>query len=338
MLGRASARVDENSRKRMRVARTVRTLRSPLKGKERVRAAVGTRSLDELHDHTNLLNASNEHHASASGAHYSSLPIMPPKTAPSQAVCDSALTDTDTDDVPIMNLDGAVDGTSCSSTRERSLTRHAPPRALTTEDPQGHVTPSSPTSVRLVPTTVRPPVQPALQPKPVAEVAKSAKPTTLAPPPLAPLASACPQADTPTPTRPPATDAVAGAARRKGAGGSAALMTPESLPRRGTSVSSTTNISTTTASQSLLSSSQAHRRALGMTRTASASSSSVRHSSAVKRPFRPPRVQSPTKSQSQQQWQQKDAKSPGGSDPDSSFDLAFDFDPEALEAAMRRYD
>jgi hypothetical protein len=28
----------------------------------------------------------------------------------------------------------------------------------------------------------------------------------------------------------------------------------------------------------------------------------------------------------------------GGADPDSSFDLSFDFDPEALEAAMKQYD
>ncbi|KAN0137343.1 hypothetical protein V8E53_004788 [Lactarius tabidus] len=339
MLGRASARVDENSRKRMRVARTVRTLRSPLKGKERVRAGMGTRSLDELHDHTNLLNASSEHHASTSGAHYSSLPIMPPKTTPSQAVGDATLTDTDADDVPIMNVDCAVDSTSCSSAREKSLTRHVAPPALATEDSQGNAEPFSPTRARprAVTTTVHPPPQPPLPSKPVAAV--STKPMTLVPTPLAPLASACPQSDTSTPTRPPVTgEATTGAARRKGAGGSAALMTPESLPRRGAPVSTTTNVSTITASQSLLSSSQGHRRALGMTRAVSASSSSVRHSSAVKRPFRPPRVQSPSKSQSQQQWQQKDSKSPGGSDPDSSFDLAFDFDPEALEAAMKPYD
>ena len=336
MLGRASARVDENSRKRMRVSRTVRTLRSPLKGKERVRAAAGTRSLDELHDHTNLLNASSEHLTSTSGAQYSSLPIMPPKTTPSQAVGDSALTDTETDDVPIMNVGCAVDNTSCSSIREKSLTRHAPPRTLTAENSQEITGPSSPTLVTT--TNFRHPLQPALPSKHVDVATKS---TTFAPPPLASLATACPQLDTSTPTTPPVIDVTAGAARRKSAGGaSAALMTPESLPRRGVSVSTTTNASTATASQSLLSSSQGqYRRALGMTRTASSSSSStVRQSAAVKRPFRPPRVQSPRKSQSQQQWQQKDAKSPGGSDPDSSFELAFDFDPEALEVAMRPYD
>jgi hypothetical protein len=338
MLGRASARVDENSRKRMRVARSVRTLRPPLKGKERVRAAAGSRSLDELHDHTNLVNASqSEHRASTSGVHYSSLPIMPPKFSPSQVVGDATLTDTDADDLPVMNVDhdaaaGAVDITGDSSTRARNLTRHVPPRSLTTE--QECVEPSSPTPVRPAPTALRPPQQPSLQPKPMVAAATSIKPTSLAPPSLTPLVSACPQPDTPTPTRPPATDAEAGAAARKVAGGSTALMTPESLPRRGASVSTATNVSTTTASQILLSSSQGPRRALGMTRKTSAPSSSVRHSASVKRPFRPPRVQMPT----QQQWQQKDSKGSEASDPDSSFDLAFDFDPEALEAAMRPYD
>ncbi|KAF8266733.1 hypothetical protein EI94DRAFT_1701541 [Lactarius quietus] len=343
MLGRASARVDENSRKRMRVTRTVHTLRSPLKGKERVRAAVGTRSLDELHDHTNLVNASSEHRVGTSSAHYSSLPIMPPKISPSQTVCDTTLTDTDADSAPITNVEPdagahAVDINTGSSTRARSVTQHAPPCSLTTENSQGRAEPSTPMPIRPVPIALRPPppLQPAL-PKPVLAVATSTKPTPLAPPALAPLASACPQPDTPTATRPPAKYAATKAAARKGANGPATPITPESLPRRGASVSATANASTTTASQSLLSSSQGPRRALGMTRTASASSSSVRYSATVKRPFRPPRVQAPT-SQPQQQSPKKDVKSLEGSDPDSSFDLAFDFDPEELEAAMRPFD
>ncbi|KAI9457971.1 hypothetical protein BJY52DRAFT_1270667 [Lactarius psammicola] len=341
MLGRASARVDENSRKRMRAARSVRTLRSPLKGKDRVRAAAGTRSLDELDDHTNILHAASEHRAGTSGTHYSSLPAMPPKVCPSQAVGDASLTDTDADDVSILNVDpdacaGAADNAGDSySSRARSVTQHVPPHSSTTGHPQGRAGSPSPTPVRPAPTTLCPPPKPA-----AAASAAPTKPTPLAPPSLAPLASACPQHPVPTPTRPSATDAVAGAAARKRARGSAVPITPESLPRRGASASTTTT--TITASQSLLSSSQGPRRALGMTRTAassasasaSASSSKVQHSAAVKRPFRPPRVQVPTKSQ----WQQKETKSPGGSDPDSSFDLAFDFDPEALEAAMRPYD
>ncbi|KAH9014080.1 hypothetical protein EDB85DRAFT_2030801, partial [Lactarius pseudohatsudake] len=345
MLGRASARVDENSRKRMRAARTVRTLRSPLKGKERVRSAAGTRSLDELQDHTNLLPAASEHRASTSGAHYSSLPVVPPNVFPSQTVGDTTLTDVDADDVPIMDVEpgpcaGTINNTGDpGSTRASGVTQ---PCSATTGHPQRRAEPPSPTPVRPAPITRHPPLQPAQPPKSVAAAsAAPIQPTPLAPPPIAPLASAFPRHPVPTPTRPPA-DAVAGAATRKGVGVSAAPMTPESLPRRGASAFTTT----ITPSQLSLSSSQGPRRALGMTRTApssalaAASSSKVQHSAAVKRPFRPPRVHVPTKRQSQQQqqqWQQKEAKSPGVSDPDSSFDLAFDFDPEALEVAMRPY-
>ncbi len=267
---------------------------------------------------------------------------MPPEVSPSQAVGDAALTDTDADDGPIMDVDpdacaGTVDNTGDScSTRARSVTQHVPPRSSTAGHSQGRAGPPSPTPVRPATTTLRTPPQPAPPPKPAAAAAAPTKPTPLAPPSLVPLASAYPQNTVPTPTRRSAIDAAA----RKGAGGSAVPMTPESLPRRSVSASTTT----ITASQSFLSSSQGPRRALGMTRTAassvsaSASSLNVQRSAAVKRPFRPPRVQAPTKGQSQQQWQQKEAMSPGGSDPDSSFDLAFDFDPEALEAAMRPYD
>jgi hypothetical protein len=345
MLGRASARVDENSRKRMRAARSVRVLRSPLKGKERVRAAAGTRSLDELHDHTNSVSASSEYRAGTSGVHYSSLPVMPPKFSPLQMAGTAALTDTDADDALIMDVRpdacaGTVDNAvNLCSTRAGSVTQHVPPLSTTTENSQGRAEPPSPTPVRPVPAILRPQPQPALQPKPIAVAATSTKPTPLALPSFAPLVSAFPQHPVPTPTRPFAMEAVAGAAAKKDGGGSAMPMTPESLPRRGASASTTT----ITASQLLLSSSQGPRRALGMTRTLSASaststSSNVQHSAAVKRPFRPPRVQVPTKSRSQQQWQKADTNSPEGSDPDSSFELAFDFDPEALEAAMRPYD
>ena len=345
MLGRASARVDENSRKRMRVARSVREFRSPLKGKERARAAAGTRSLDELHDHTNLVSSSGDHRTGASGVHYSSLPIMPPKLSPLQAAGDAALTDTDADDAPTMGVkpdaySGTIDNTGdSSSTRARSVSLHVPLCSTTTERPQGWE-PPSPTPVRPAPTTLHPQPQPTAQPKLVAAAATSAKPTPLAPPSFVPLATACPQHPIPTPTRTSPIEAVVGAAAKKGAGGSGVPITPESLPRRGSSASTTA----ITASQLLLSSSQGPRRALGMTRNAallapaSTSSSNAQHSAAVKRPFRPPRVQVLTKRQSQQQRQKTDSNSPGSSDPDSSFDLAFDFDPEALEAAMKPYD
>jgi hypothetical protein len=42
---------------------------------------------------------------------------------------------------------------------------------------------------------------------------------------------------------------------------------------------------------------------------------------------------------SQRQRRQEDGNKKGsGADPDSSFDISFDFDPEALEAAMKQYD
>ena len=80
----------------------------------------------------------------------------------------------------------------------------------------------------------------------------------------------------------------------------------------------------------------------------------------MKKPFRPPQPRSATpapqattvpvaKSQipptsshshnSQRQRRQEDrGKRGSGADPDSSFDISFDFDPEALEAAMKQYD
>jgi hypothetical protein len=93
-----------------------------------------------------------------------------------------------------------------------------------------------------------------------------------------------------------------------------------------------------------------------MTRTVPLSSSSnnaTRHSAAIKKPFRPPLAARPAptaitsshrelqrRQQQHQQRQKEDAgkKRGSGADPDSSFDVSFDFDPEALEAAMKKYD
>jgi hypothetical protein len=106
--------------------------------------------------------------------------------------------------------------------------------------------------------------------------------------------------------------------------------------------------------------------------SSSSSSKPTSHSSAAKKPFRPPLARpaapgpgpSPTpqtsyasatkppqiplttssrshdsQRQQQQRRRQEDGSKKGpGSDPDSSFDISFDFDPEALEAAMKQYD
>jgi len=105
-----------------------------------------------------------------------------------------------------------------------------------------------------------------------------------------------------------------------------------------------------------LSASQAHgsKRALGMTRNVprAASANNTPHSAAVKKPFRPPLARaaqpvgagatcaaatSPRDSKSTRKRQADDGMN-AAADPDSSFDLSFDFDPEALEAAMKKYD
>jgi hypothetical protein len=95
-----------------------------------------------------------------------------------------------------------------------------------------------------------------------------------------------------------------------------------------------------------------------MTRNMPPSSTPQPHySAAVKKPFRPPiakpaaaatvsRVPSiPTAvaattspSKPARNRQGGNAKEGAGSDPDSSFDISFDFDPEALEAVMKEYD
>jgi hypothetical protein len=96
-----------------------------------------------------------------------------------------------------------------------------------------------------------------------------------------------------------------------------------------------------------------------MTRNLPPSSTPQPHySAAVKKPFRPPiakpaaaatvsRVPSiaavttaaaTSPSKPARNRQGGDAKEGAGSDPDSSFDMSFDFDPEALEAAMKEYD
>ena len=140
MLGRASARVNENSCKWMRVAQSACTLQLPLKGKECVHAAAGMCSLDEsdkLYDHTNLIEAfQSEHHASTGGAHTRVCPSCHQAlSVASEVVSDAVLTDTDEDDLLTTNVDpdaaaGAVDITGGTLTQARNVTQHVPPRSL----------------------------------------------------------------------------------------------------------------------------------------------------------------------------------------------------------------
>jgi hypothetical protein len=52
-----------------------------------------------------------------------------------------------------------------------------------------------------------------------------------------------------------------------------------------------------------------------------------------------PQVPSVTPSHAAKPAQQRpEDGNDAGADPDSSFDISFDFDPEALEAALKKYD
>ncbi|KAH8998338.1 hypothetical protein EDB86DRAFT_3101935 [Lactarius hatsudake] len=160
----------------------------------------------------------------------------------------------DADDIPIFDIE------SDAKKRDAAFLDARTPPKVTLSHPHRHL------SVQL-----QSPAIPHYNPAPRL---KSAAALTS----LAPLASACLQHPVPTPSRPPSTDAAAGAAARKGAAGSAVSMTPESLPWRGASTSAVDD----------------------------APSPAPPPFPNGKRPFRPPRVQVPTKSQSQQQWQQKE--------------------------------
>ncbi|KAI0249927.1 hypothetical protein BJV78DRAFT_622905 [Lactifluus subvellereus] len=359
MLGRASARVDANSRKRMKKAREselkigrerARVQKPSVKGKERVH------SMDELGDH-DLRNAVTDTHDA--GGHYSSLPIMPSKDSLSHS---SATAHVDMDDVQ-MHVDadtfattGDDDARPPHLPHPRNGTQRVPPRSPTTRCSQKRAAPPSPTPVRSTPTALRPVSTPAQK-----VAAAPPKQTPIPPLPSAHHTSTFSQHPIPAPTPPPMMPAmpppVTGVPSRRSRS-AAPPMTPESLPRRGTSTSTST-------STSVLPSSQTHgpKRALGMTwRGASShshshSTSNTPHSAAAKRPFRPPLARpgapataaSPSPqaapgaatslvqpSQRRRRRQEDDESS--GTDPDSSFDLSFDFDPEALEAAMRKYD
>jgi len=371
MLGRASARVDENSRKRMKAAARARESESGLrafdqrgraaqgsellKGKGRMRAStavVVTRSMDELGDHTNL-----RRDGRATDVHHSSLPIMQSKDPLSQphdamhsATMRAADNKGDDDGDVHMHMhtsDSATDApTHCddddmndvgviieveeppvsnsTSTGPKNGTHHSPPRpaaTITRHSQKKRLEPPSPTPVRAAPT---PP------------------PTALRVPfPVGPGA----------PLPPPA------AAEWSSGGGPTAAPTASNSQLSQRRASATSIMPAVPASQTHGGS----RRALGMTRNAPPSNTpQPRYSAGVKKPFRPPLTKpaatattvprlpssiaaaatstSTPPSRPARNRQAGDAKKGAGADPDSSFDISFDFDPEALEAAMKEYD
>lgn len=388
MLGRASARVDENSRKRMKVLgeRALCPPKGPLiKGNERSCAKTrGTRSMDELNDHTNFIRDPPE-----TGVHFSSLPIM----------LDSQSKDT----AEYMNNVHTHSGTSTTATttaapapgndgikppvsiHPQNGTQLFPPRVtLSTRNPQKRIEPPSPTPVRSSTSIPLRPV-PALVSTPApAHRPKSSRTSDSAAPKSTPGSLPHPsdihsqeqqeQQEQPHPVPTPLPSAVNDVLKGAATAATSGVPMSDSLSRHGrsASASATTAITATSTSTSLISAhahpppSQTHgsKRALGMTRSVprsfSSSSNKTPHSAAMKKPFRPPQPRSATptpqattvpvaKSQipptsshshnSQRLRRQEDrGKRGSGADPDSSFDISFDFDPEALEAAMKQYD
>jgi hypothetical protein len=398
MLGRASARVDENSRKRMKAAARARESESGLrafdqrgwaaqrsellKGKGRMRAStavVVTRSMDELGDHTNL-----RRDGRATDVHHSSLPIMQSKDPLSQprdtmhsATMRPADNKSDDDGDVHMHMhmhtsDSATDAPpprdddedmlndvgviieakeppvpNSISTGPQNGASHFPPRPTATlmrhSSQKKRLEPPSPTPVRAAPT---PP------------------PTALRVPFHVPVGTGAPL--------PPQPSASAASGWSSGGGGPTASPTA-SKPLLSQRCASTT---TTTISTPVLPASQTHggsRRALGMTRNAPPSNTpQPRYSASVKKPFRPPLAKPaakatattvpvpmpclpssiaaaptststyistpPSRPARNRQAAARDATEGAGADPDSSFDISFDFDPEALEAAMKEYD
>ena len=395
MLGRASARVDENSRKRMKVL-CERPKRSSVKGKERLCATTrGTRSMDELGDHTNFIMGA----APETRVHHSSLPIVlglrikDPAEHRSNDVHVRA--DTAAAISPAPTPAPGNDGIKPPvSTRPQNGTQHFPPCASAsathgTRHSQKRIELPSPSPIRSsapARTPLRPVPAPVPSPVPVlAHKPKSSRtfesgsaPSKSTPSPIPHLSDIHAQREhpvpVPTPLPPTANDALS-----KGAAAASAVLMTDSLARHGKPTSTSTSVAAaaaTSASTSLISAhlppSQTHgpKRALGMTRNvprsfSSSSSNTTPHSAAVKKPFHPPLTRPATQappatisttatkpqqipptssrshsrdSQRQQRRQEDGSKKGSGADPDSSFDISFDFDPEALEAAMRQYD
>ena len=381
MLGRASARVDENSRKRMRAALGERAPRaakrsSVMKGKKERTTTRGTRSMDELGDHTNFIRDAPEP-PETTGLHFSSLPIMLQSQSKDQSSSTVKAAEDCKDDIQ-MHADAEEGITSAPaaapgndgiklpvSTRPQNGAQHFPPRAApATRHSQKRIEPPSPTPVRSAPIPLRQSVL-ASRPKSCRSTSESAPPKStqgLLSSNHAPANLSCSSSTHPThaqrthtipaPTPLPPATANGDGLSSKGITGAVPMMAESSLQH---------GIPAGTATSALPPSSQTHgsRRALGMTRSVplSSSSNSRCHSAATKKPFRPPiarpavtsaavRQVSPTSATSsrhhepqRQQRQKEDGSKKGsGADPDSSFDLSFDFDPEALEAAMKKYD
>ena len=387
MLGRASARVDENSRKRMKVLgeRVLVPPKGPsLKGNERSCAKTrGTRSMDELGDHTNFIRDPPE-----TGVHYSSLPIMLKSQSKDTAEymndvhTHSGTSITTAATAPAPGNDGIKPPVSIHPQNGTQL--FLPRATLSTRNPQKRTEPPSPTPVRSSISIPLRPV-PALTSTPaLAHRPKSSCMFDSAAPKLTPGSLPHPsdihsqqQQLHPVPTPLPSTvnDVLKGAAATTAAAATSGVSMGDSLTRHGRSVSATATTAAHTAtltSTSLISahahptSSQTHgsKRALGMTRSVprsfSSSSNKTPHSAATKKPFRPPLPRSstptpqatavpeakpqihPTSSYSHNSQRQRRQEDRGqrsfGADPDSSFEISFDFDPEALEAAMKQYD
>lgn len=364
-----------------RAPRAVKRSSVMMKGKKERMTTRGTRSMDELGDHTNFIRDTTEPEPpETAGLHFSSLPIMLQHSQTKDQSGSTINAAEDYKDDVQMHADAIKDIASAPaaapgndgiklpvSTRPQNGAQHLPPRAPTTRHSQKRIEPPSPTPVRSAPNSLRQPVL-ASRPKSSRSTSDSAPPKST--PGLllssnhAPANLSCSSSTThthaqhthpiPAPTPlPPAT------ANGEGLSSKGITRTGSAVPMAEPSPWHSTPAGTAT---SALPPSQTHgsRRALGMTRNVPLSSSSNnnrRHSAATKKPFRPPiarpavtsaavRQVSPTsttslrhhESQRQQRQKEDGSKKGSGADPDSSFDLSFDFDPEALEAAMKKYD
>ena len=354
---------------------------SLIKRNERLCAKTrGTRSMDELGDHTNFVRDAPE-----TRVHCSSLPIMLESQSEDTAEYKN---DVHTHSGSSIGAAAAAsapgnDGikppvSTCPQNGTQLFPQLFPPRA--TRHSQKRIEPPSPTPVRSSASIpLRPVPAPAPTPLPVHKP-KSGRTSDCAPPKSIPgslphpsdIHSQQPHL-VPTPPPPAVNDAP------KGATTASAVQMTDSLARHGRSTSTSATAVTSTSTSLITSAhplppsqthgSQAHgsKRALGMTRSvprsfSSSSSNNTPHSAATKKPFRPPLARPaalasegtttipaakppqipPTASHShdsQRQRRQEDGGKKGsGADPDSSFDFSFDFDPEALEAAMKQYD
>ncbi|KAH9971351.1 hypothetical protein BGW80DRAFT_1460618 [Lactifluus volemus] len=296
MLGRASARVDENSRKRMKM---------------RENSVANTEGPD---------------------GGYSSLPIMQPKNPSSQNA--ATTTHADADDVH-MNVDvdtfahaGDDDAKLLPSTHPKNGIKHVPPRSpATTRRSQKRAAPPSPTPVRssAPPATLRP-MSTHRKESPRFPQANAASTTT-----WLSLSGHLLL----TEPHPSSNDSVA--SLTASASAARAISTGTACRRRRATshlfVLFVLRPSLFLAAQTSFRHDGTHRLIIIIFLLSTFSNS------AAKKPFRPPLAAarfspSPMPPVNASRASSKDEKS-FGTDPDSSFDLAFDFDPDELEAAMK---